>query len=113
MKLTKEFRNKTYKIMLDLLIADIARRKITGVKWLKCEGLCIYFDEALRKQNIFYVLDDVNGDNAIRQIQNYLELKKHKPKHKTFIAHDYWFKNDDDGANKRIAILEQAIEETK
>ena len=120
-ELTKEFRNRIYTIMLSMILETIADRKNDDDHIeSRCKGFCSYLCYATNNTGIEgideYVRVGTDIDNNysdqwkyIDSPSLYLELLKHKPDNDIV----YWFERDDEGAAKRVSILEEAIKDTK
>jgi len=110
--ITKKYRNEVYRLMLDMIETDVTTRISTCWELSRCRGFCSYLASAVNKTDYDEYTKIANKDierwSYINNIKLYPELIKYKPDH----YYDYWFERDDDGANKRIAMLEQAIKET-
>lgn len=97
-RLTKKIKHKIYTETLVSLTKEF-NKKIYSDNWHY--GLCRHMK----------LVSDIDLPNAYHSMNKYKEVFKHKPDGKD--KYDYWFNQDLEGYNKRIAILKQAIEETK
>ena len=112
--LTKEYRNQVYTIMLSTILNDIAER----TDYInKCRGFCGYLTHAVNTTDtdeytkVGTDIDDDHSNNwkYIDNLNLYPELIKHQSDN----GDAYWFPCNEEGAAKRVSILEEAIELTK
>ena len=101
----KNLRNKIYRVALESMKSDL---EYPGI-WC---GLCTNLQFGIDKYGLdnkydayFELKKGKNEENA------FPEIIKHKPDKNAIIGH--WFKKDEEGMQKRISILEQAIKETE
>lgn len=103
----KSERNRIYVRTLELLKHDLKNEDIHRT------GLCCYLKDAMYDVgSVYYSTVDtyVELGKSVEESQ-FPEIVKHRPE--SFEVRGYWFRKNDEGIQKRIQIVEQAIEETK
>ena len=87
--------------------------KINKRKHLQGRGLCWFVRDAMAAVLGLYNEHERDSISPYREgveFDAFPEIKKHMPPNVT--AGDYWFQSTEDGNNKRIEILKEAIKET-
>jgi len=92
--MTKKERNKTYVNMLNIMFNDVAYKILNR----HTSGLC-------------YLVRTASGIQSKDRIREYPELMRHKPPHKA-VSKEYWWRTDEEGSDKRICVLIEAIMDT-
>lgn len=91
---SKKKRNKLYVVMLDKLFNDSSYKVFNRYT----SGLC-------------YLSKAATGNYDDNQIRNFPELMKHKPQGKR-ATKDYWWTTSEEGSDRRICVLIEAIMRT-
>lgn len=103
----KSQRNRIYVRTLKLLKHDLKNEEIHRT------GLCCHLKDAMYDVDSFYysTVDPYLELKKSVEESQFPEIVKHRPE--SFEIMSYWFRRNDEGIQKRIQIVEQAIEETK
>jgi len=105
-ELSKQQRNEVYKYALSLFIDRYMKGHLNG------RGMCYFIYDAIRETLCLLSeqeRDNLNPYNESINFNPFPEILKHKPEQP---YNQYWFNQDEKGNQKRIKILQQAIEET-
>ena len=103
----KSERNRIYVKVLELLKKDLVEDEFYRA------GLCCHLRDAMYEIHSIY-FNTVDPYEELRkgvEKSEFPELVKHRPA--SFEVMSYWFRKNDEGMQKRIQIIEQAIKETE
>lgn len=103
----KSERNRIYVKVLELLKKDLEEQERYRA------GLCCHLRGAMDEINSIYynLVDPYEELKKGVEESEFPELVKHRPD--SFEIMYFWFRKNDEGMQKRIQIIEQAIKETE
>lgn len=103
----KSERNRIYVKVLELLKKDLEENELYRA------GFCCHLGDAMYQTNSPYhsKVDPYAELKKEVEKSEFPELVKHRPD--SFEIMNYWFRKNDEGMQKRIQIIEQAIKETE
>lgn len=103
----KSERNRIYVKVLELLKKDLGEQADYRA------GLCRHLRGAMYEINSIYynLVDPYEELKKGVEESEFPEIVKHRPD--SFEIMHYWFRKNDEGMQKRIQVIEQAIKETE
>lgn len=103
----KSERNRIYVKVLELLKKDLEENELYRA------GFCCHLRDAMYEIHSPYYSEVDPYDELKKDVEKceFPELVKHRPE--SFEEANYWFWKNDEGMQKRIQVIEQAIKETE